>query len=258
MCLPWLLIHPKVAWLRVEDKGILTIHDHVITRNYRINLIHTEEKQFTLLIKNIQPSDAGGYMCQVSLWLRGCSRKLFLLFFSSVWLILFSPQINTVPMKSRVGYVEVVVPPQILVNETSSDVVASEGSNVTLECRASGHPRPQIQWKREDRKDIPLQTPSGKKYVGLYTTFYWRQRFFSSSLHWLPLCLPASWSGSCLLSPNEEVLTQLLSTVISAKHQWRIFDNPSSGSSSHGSPFMYCFQWNSTLSLQEGFPQSPV
>ena len=62
------LLHPKhkVAWLRVEDKGILTIHDHVITRNYRINLIHAEEKQFTLLIKNIQPSDAGGYMCQVS------------------------------------------------------------------------------------------------------------------------------------------------------------------------------------------------
>lgn len=60
-------LHPKkVAWLRVEDKGILTIHDHVITRNYRINLIHTEEKQFTLLIKNIQASDAGGYMCQVS------------------------------------------------------------------------------------------------------------------------------------------------------------------------------------------------
>lgn len=56
----------EVAWLRVEDKGILTIHDHVITRNYRINLIHAEEKQFTLLIKNIQPSDAGGYMCQVS------------------------------------------------------------------------------------------------------------------------------------------------------------------------------------------------
>ena len=61
---------PKVAWLRVEDKGILTIHDHVITRNYRINLIHAEEKQFTLLIKNIQPSDAGGYMCQVSIYSR--------------------------------------------------------------------------------------------------------------------------------------------------------------------------------------------
>ena len=71
-------------------------------------------------------------------------------------------------MKSRVGFVEVVVPPQILVNETSSDVVASEGSNVTLQCKATGHPPPQIQWKREDRKDIPLQTPQGKKYAGKF------------------------------------------------------------------------------------------
>lgn len=55
----------QAAWLRVEDKGILTIHDHIITRNYRINLIHSEERQFTLVIKNVQPSDAGGYMCQV-------------------------------------------------------------------------------------------------------------------------------------------------------------------------------------------------
>lgn len=70
------LLHPKhkVAWLRVEDKGILTIHDHVITRNYRINLIHAEEKQFTLLIKNIQPSDAGGYMCQVSVYILSSKR----------------------------------------------------------------------------------------------------------------------------------------------------------------------------------------
>ena len=72
-------------------------------------------------------------------------------------------------MKSQVGYVEVVVPPQILANESSSDVVATEGSNVTLECRASGHPPPVIQWKREDRKEIALLMPTGKKYMGELT-----------------------------------------------------------------------------------------
>ena len=76
------------------------------------------------------------------------------------------PQINTVPMRSQVGYVDVVFPPQILVDETSSDVVAGEGSNVTLACRARGYPTPQIQWKREDKREIPMQTTHGKTYGG--------------------------------------------------------------------------------------------
>ena len=75
-------------------------------------------------------------------------------------------QINTVPMMSQVGFIEVVVPPQILASESSTDVIATEGSNVSLICRASGHPDPHILWKREDRSEIPLQTPQGKKYSG--------------------------------------------------------------------------------------------
>lgn len=55
-------------------------------------------------------------------------------------------QINTVPMRSMVGYLDVVFPPQMIVNETSTDVVAAEGSNVTLQCRARGYPEPTIQW----------------------------------------------------------------------------------------------------------------
>ncbi len=47
----------QAAWIRVEDKGILTIHDHIITRNYRISLAATDNKQFRLVIKNVQESD---------------------------------------------------------------------------------------------------------------------------------------------------------------------------------------------------------
>ncbi len=54
-------------------------------------------------------------------------------------------QINTVPMKSQIGYLDVVVPPDIVVEESSSDVVVNEGNNVTLKCKARGHPRPEIQ-----------------------------------------------------------------------------------------------------------------
>lgn len=49
----------RTAWLRVEDKGILTIHNNVITRNYRVGLINNDDeaKNFILTIKNVQPSD---------------------------------------------------------------------------------------------------------------------------------------------------------------------------------------------------------
>lgn len=42
----------------------------------------------------------------------------------------------------------VSVPPNIEDSLTSTDVVAREGSNVTLKCRASGNPAPSIKWKR--------------------------------------------------------------------------------------------------------------
>lgn len=49
----------RIAWLRVEDKGILTIHNKVITRNYRIGLINNdiEGSNSILTIKNVQASD---------------------------------------------------------------------------------------------------------------------------------------------------------------------------------------------------------
>ncbi|RWS03311.1 lachesin-like protein, partial [Dinothrombium tinctorium] len=125
------------AWLRVEDKGILTIHEHIITRNYRISLSHSDNKNFILNIKNVQESDKGGYMCQI----------------------------NTVPMKSQIGFLDVVFPPEILVDSSSSDLLVTEGSNVTLVCKAKGYPKPVIRWKREDKKHIPLHNYHGKKYV---------------------------------------------------------------------------------------------
>ncbi len=50
----------------------------------------------------------------------------------------------------------VSVPPDILDNPTSADMVVREGSNVSLRCATSGYPAPNITWKRENGELIPL------------------------------------------------------------------------------------------------------
>ncbi|XP_047347784.1 limbic system-associated membrane protein-like isoform X3 [Vespa velutina] len=127
----------KVAWLRVDTQTILTIANHVITKNDRIKVTHSEHKMWYLHIRDVNPSDQGYYMCQI----------------------------NTEPMKSQTGFLEVVVPPDILDNSTSTDMVVKEGSNVTLRCAARGSPQPNITWKREDGELILLGDGQGVSSV---------------------------------------------------------------------------------------------
>ncbi|XP_054267034.1 neurotrimin-like [Macrosteles quadrilineatus] len=120
----------KVAWLRVDTQTILTIHNHVITKNHRVGVTHSDHRTWMLHVREIRSSDRGWYMCQI----------------------------NTDPMKSQVGFLDVVVPPDILDSPTSTDMVVREGSPVTLRCAASGSPAPNITWRREGGEPIPLTT----------------------------------------------------------------------------------------------------
>lgn len=70
----------QVAWLRVDTQTILTIQTHVITKNHRIGVKHSEHRTWHLQIRDVRESDRGWYMCQI----------------------------NTDPMKSQVGYLDVV------------------------------------------------------------------------------------------------------------------------------------------------------
>lgn len=70
----------QVAWLRVDTQTILTIQNHVITKNHRIGIFHSEKRIWQLRIRDVRESDRGWYMCQI----------------------------NTDPMKSQVGYLDVV------------------------------------------------------------------------------------------------------------------------------------------------------
>lgn len=56
-----------------------------------------------------------------------------------------------------------VVPPDIIDEESSSDTLATEGMAVALVCKARGNPRTQIAWRREDGKPIRLCQPDSDK-----------------------------------------------------------------------------------------------
>ncbi|KAI5712523.1 hypothetical protein M8J76_012950 [Diaphorina citri] len=116
----------KVAWVRVDTQTILSIHHNVITQNPRISLTYNDHRSWFLNIKNVQESDRGWYMCQV----------------------------NTDPMRSRQGYLQVVVPPSIIDKDTSTDLVVREQANVTLNCKAQGYPEPYVMWRREDGANL--------------------------------------------------------------------------------------------------------
>ncbi|XP_016945984.3 uncharacterized protein DIP-theta isoform X1 [Drosophila suzukii] len=131
----------KIAWLRVDTQTILTIQNHVITKNHRMSITHAEKRAWILRIRDVKESDKGWYMCQI----------------------------NTDPMKSQVGYLDVVVPPDILDYPTSTDMVIREGSNVTLKCAATGSPTPTITWRREGGELIPL--PNGAEAVAFNGSF---------------------------------------------------------------------------------------
>lgn len=70
----------QVAWIHIDRQMILTIHRHVISRVPRFSVSHDNAKTWLLHVNSVQQEDRGYYMCQV----------------------------NTNPMISQVGYLQVV------------------------------------------------------------------------------------------------------------------------------------------------------
>ncbi|XP_041772611.1 lachesin isoform X2 [Anopheles merus] len=127
----------RVGWLKADTKAIQAIHEHVITHNPRVTVSHADQNTWNLHIKSVTEEDRGGYMCQL----------------------------NTDPMKSQIGYLDVVIPPDFISEDTSSDVIVPEGSSVKLTCRAKGYPEPIVTWRREDGTDIILKDAAGSKQI---------------------------------------------------------------------------------------------
>jgi len=124
----------KVAWLRSDSKAILAIHNHMVTNNPRMTVSHNGHNTWKLHIKDVQRNDSGHYMCQI----------------------------NTEPMVSQIGMLEVVEAPDILYNQTSNDTITMEGASVTLNCEARGYPEPTVTWQREDKQPIVIRDTGGQ------------------------------------------------------------------------------------------------
>lgn len=124
-----------MAWIKADAKAILAIHEHVITNNGRLSVTHNDFNTWTLNIKSVKMEDRGQYMCQV----------------------------NTDPMKMQTAFLEVVIPPDIVYEETSGDMMVPEGGSAKLVCKARGFPKPKVTWKREDGREIIARSgPHGK------------------------------------------------------------------------------------------------
>lgn len=61
-----------------------------------------------------------------------------------------------------------VIPPDIVYEETSGDMMVPEGSSAKLICKARGYPKPKITWRREDGREIISRNGSHQKSKGQY------------------------------------------------------------------------------------------
>ncbi|XP_076661403.1 lachesin isoform X2 [Halictus rubicundus] len=156
----------QVGWLRASDQTILSLNTRTVTHNARIAVSYeasgssgsgavsgnafgvtgssqaTEEVvngTWRLHIRQLKESDRDCYMCQI----------------------------NTSPMISQLGCLDILVPPDIVYGgDTSADLAVSEGENATLSCSATGRPAPRVSWRREDGKPILIRASSALKPGG--------------------------------------------------------------------------------------------
>ncbi|CAH0399196.1 unnamed protein product [Chilo suppressalis] len=127
----------RVAWIKSDSKAILAIHTNMVALNPRLSVTYNNHNTWKLHVSNVQANDSGTYMCQV----------------------------NTDPMKSQMGYLSVVIPPDI-VDTVAEGSTAQEGGSVRLTCTATGEPPPTVMWRREHNRPIVFRHDGGRERRG--------------------------------------------------------------------------------------------
>jgi len=108
----------KIVWRKGND--VLSAGPLLLSRDDRF---HLHESDFRLELRDITPSDAGDFTCQISI----ASRE-------------------TIELSHTV---EVLVPPRVRSKPADGKIVIKKGVEVMLECIASGNPVPKVTWTRE-------------------------------------------------------------------------------------------------------------
>ncbi|KAL9913476.1 lachesin [Glossina fuscipes] len=123
----------SVQWTKTDGEPVfLSSGSTLVMRDSRFALRYEPSAStYRLQIKDIQETDAGTYTCQVV--------------------------ISVVNKVSANVKLSVRRPPVISDNSTQS-LVASEGSEVQMECYASGYPTPTITWRRENNAILPTDS----------------------------------------------------------------------------------------------------
>ncbi|CAO1437052.1 unnamed protein product [Diamesa hyperborea] len=109
-----------LLWRR--GASVLTALNLMVTRDSRLKLVDG----YNLQIANVKIQDAGDYICQIG---------------------------DQEP-RDQVHTLEILVPPSIRPVPEHGQVTARQGSTVTLECKASGNPVPNINWHKKDSNHI--------------------------------------------------------------------------------------------------------
>ncbi|KAK2718747.1 lachesin-like isoform X2 [Artemia franciscana] len=119
----------KVVWMKAEDQTVFSIHRRVVPKSSKYAISYDGSKIWRLHIRQVKETDQGCYVCQV----------------------------NTSPMKQQIGCIEVLVPPDIDDEKSTSDISVNEGDDATLTCYAIGRPLPRVVWRREDGDKIIIK-----------------------------------------------------------------------------------------------------
>ncbi|XP_046661558.1 lachesin-like [Homalodisca vitripennis] len=183
----------RVGWVKADTKAIQAIHDHVITHNPRVSVSHSDHSTWNLHVRSVQEEDRGQYMCQI----------------------------NTDPMQSQMGHLDVVVPPDFVNEETSSDIMVPEGGTAKLICKARGYPTPHVTWRREDNGDIIVKEPGGKTKVSSYQGEVLKLAKITRSEMGAYLCIasnsiPPSVSKRILVNVNFHPVIQVPNQLVGA------------------------------------------
>lgn len=123
----------SVIWSKVDKGGannmFLSSGTSLVVKESRFALLYDgASATYIVLIKDVQESDAGTYVCEVVLSVT-----------------------NKISAETRL----LVKRPPVITDNSTQSVVTSEGESIQMECYATGFPPPKIVWRRENNALLP-------------------------------------------------------------------------------------------------------